>query len=178
MKPLDTKLYEKVKKEIYIRIPKHSAYRSANVVREYKKRGGKFINDGKERTLSRWFQEKWKDVNPNKTKTSYPVYRPTVRVSRKTPLTLKEIDKKDLLEQSRRKQIIKGSRNLRPFKKSISSRSIVRKSVKAKPKAKVKKSRKSIVRKSIVRKSIVRKSIVRKSIVRKSVKPKVKKSRY
>jgi hypothetical protein len=173
MKPLDTKLYEKVKKEIYIRIPKHSAYRSANVVREYKKRGGKFINDGKERTLSRWFQEKWKDVNPNKTKTSYPVYRPTVRVSRKTPLTLKEIDKKDLLEQSRRKQIIKGSRNLRPFKKSISSRSIVRKSVKAKPKAKVKKSRKSIVRKSIVRKSIVRKSIVRKS-----VKPKVKKSRY
>jgi hypothetical protein len=173
MKPLDTKLYEKVKKEIYIRIPKHSAYRSANVVREYKKRGGKFINDGKERTLSRWFQEKWKDVNPNKTKTSYPVYRPTVRVSRKTPLTLKEIDKKDLLEQSRRKQIIKGSRNLRPFKKSISSRSIVRKSVKAKPKAKVKKSRKSIVRKSIVRKSIVRKSIVRKS-----VKAKVKKSRY
>jgi hypothetical protein len=168
MKPLDTKLYEKVKKEIYIRIPKHSAYRSANVVREYKKRGGKFINDGKERTLSRWFQEKWKDVNPNKTKTSYPVYRPTVRVSRKTPLTLKEIDKKDLLEQSRRKQIIKGSRNLRPFKKSISSRSIVRKSVKAKPKAKVKKSRKSIVRKSIVR----------KSIVRKSVKAKVKKSRY
>jgi hypothetical protein len=121
-KAIDKKLYQQVKDYIYAKIPKHSAYRSGHVIKEYKKRGGKFKEDGKERKLSRWFKEKWKDVNPEKTRKSYPVYRPTIRVNKRTPLTFREIDKKDLIKQSRRKQIIKGSRNLRPFKKSIKSK--------------------------------------------------------
>ena len=36
--PTNTKLYEEVKKEIYAKYPKHSAYRSGLLVQEYKKR--------------------------------------------------------------------------------------------------------------------------------------------
>ena len=116
-KAIDKKLYERVKKEVYAKMPKHSAYRSAQVIKEYKKQGGKFQDDGKERKLTRWFKEEWKDVNPNKTKDSYPVYRPTVRVSKDTPLTLKEVDPTNLIKQSKKKQVIKGTQNLKPFKK-------------------------------------------------------------
>jgi hypothetical protein len=153
-KAVNKQLYQEVKDYIYAKIPKHSAYRSGHVIKEYKRRGGKFRDDGKERKLSRWFNEKWKDVNPNKTRGSYPVYRPTVRINKRTPLTLREIDREDLIKQSRRKQVIKGSRNLRPFKRKSSKKSV----------------RKSPVRKSPVRKSPVRKPIkksVRKSPVRK-----------
>ena len=34
--PTNTKLYEEVKKEIYAKYPKHSAYRSGLLVQEYK----------------------------------------------------------------------------------------------------------------------------------------------
>jgi hypothetical protein len=116
-KALDKKLYQRVKDEVYSKMPIHSAYRSALIVKLYKKRGGKFKEDGEERKLSRWFKEEWKDVNPNKTKNSYPVYRPTIRVSKDTPLTLDEIDPTNLIKQSKRKQVIKSTQNLKPFKK-------------------------------------------------------------
>ena len=48
---------ERVRKEIYQKMPIHSAYRSAQVIKEYKKRGGEFKDDGKERKLTRWFKE-------------------------------------------------------------------------------------------------------------------------
>ena len=35
--PVDEKLYNKTKKRIYKKIPKHSAYRSGIVVKSYKK---------------------------------------------------------------------------------------------------------------------------------------------
>ncbi len=164
-KAVNKQLYQEVKDYIYAKIPKHSAYRSGHVIKEYKRRGGKFRDDGKERKLSRWFNEKWKDVNPNKTRGSYPVYRPTVRINKRTPLTLREIDREDLIKQSRRKQVIKGSRNLRPFKRN--SKKSVRKSPARKP------IRKSPVRKPIKKSS--RKSPVRKPLYnRKSRKSRIK----
>jgi len=39
--PSDSKLYEKVKKEVYKQHPKHSAYRSGIVVKTYKERYAK-----------------------------------------------------------------------------------------------------------------------------------------
>jgi len=66
--PSNKKLYEKVKKEIYAKIPKHSAYRSGLVVKEYKKRGGTY--EGKKdskKGLSRWFREEWKTQDGNTT---------------------------------------------------------------------------------------------------------------
>lgn len=108
--PLDKKLYEEVKKEadkIYI---KHSAYKSGYIVKKYLEKGGKYLDDKKEKTLSRWFNEKWTDINPNKTKNTYPVYRPTIRINKKTPKTKDEIPLKKVIEQSKLKQNIKGDK--------------------------------------------------------------------
>jgi hypothetical protein len=117
MTPSDLELYEKVKKNINKIYSKPSAYRSMAYIKEYKRLGGKFIADSKPRNLTRWMQEKWKDVNPSKSKTSYPVYRPTVRINKKTPLTANEISISELKKQSVIKQKIKGKSNLNPFKK-------------------------------------------------------------
>jgi len=115
MKPKDIALYEKVKKVVYSQYKKPSAYRSGAVIKEYKKQGGTFIDDNKPKPLKRWFQEEWRDVNPFKTKTSYPVFRPTKRINKDTPLTLQEIEPENLIQQSIKKQKIKGKKNLSPF---------------------------------------------------------------
>jgi hypothetical protein len=119
MTPSDLNLYEKVKIHINKIYSKPSAYRSMAYIKEYKKLGGKFITDSKPRNLTRWMQEKWQDINPTKTKRSYPVYRPTVRVNNKTPITANEISISELKKQSAAKQKIKGTSNLKPFKKNI-----------------------------------------------------------
>jgi hypothetical protein len=62
--------------------------------------------------LTRWFLEDWKDVG-NK---EYPVYRPTKRINKETPLTVNEINKTNLMKQILLKQKIKGKKNLPPFK--------------------------------------------------------------
>jgi len=111
--PKDEKLYNKVKDQADKIYEKHSAYKSGYIVKEYKRLGGTYIDDGTEKTLKRWYEEEWKDVG-NK---SYPVYRPTKRITKNTPLTVNEIDKDNLKQQIKLKQKIKGSENLPPFKK-------------------------------------------------------------
>jgi len=118
--PLDKTLYNEVKAYIYSIYKKPSAYRSGAVVKLYKQLGGKYKEDTTKNSiddfpLTRWFAERWEDVNPDKTKTSYPVYRPTIRITEKTPITVYEIPKKRLDEQSKLKQIIKGKKNLPKF---------------------------------------------------------------
>jgi len=115
--PKDKTLYEKVKKMADQVYTKPSAYKSGYIVKKYKELGGEYIDDNQSKDLKAWFKAKWTDINPNKTKTSYPVYRPTVRVNKKTPLTVKEIDPKQLKEQIKLKQKIKGNKNLPPFQK-------------------------------------------------------------
>jgi hypothetical protein len=117
MTPDNPGLYANVKKSINRIYAKHSAYRSMAYIKEYKRRGGGFIEDAKPRTLTRWLKEKWKDVNPKASASSYPVYRPTVRVSKKTPVTRGELSKGEIAKQSKRKQKIKGTANLKPFAK-------------------------------------------------------------
>ena len=115
--PKDKVLYEKAKKmadEIY---KKPSAYKSGYIVKKYKELGGEYIDDKKPKELKRWFQEDWKDVGKLTKGYNYPVYRPTVKVSKKTPLTVKEIDPKQLKEQIKLKQKIKGTKNLPKFEK-------------------------------------------------------------
>ncbi len=112
--PKDPALYEKAKAIVNKSYPKHSAYRSGAYVKKYKEMGGEYEDepDGK-RPLARWFKEDWKDVG-NK---EYPVYRPTKRVSKETPLTPEEIDPENLKLQIEEKQKIRGERNLSAFKK-------------------------------------------------------------
>ena len=110
---LDQKLYNSVKEKANMIYKKPSAYKSGYIVKTYKSLGGKYIDDNDSKNLKRWFKEKWTDVG-NK---SYPVYRPTIKINSHTPLTVKEIDKTNLKKQIYTKQIIKGNKNLPPFKK-------------------------------------------------------------
>ena len=110
--PTDISLYNEVKKiadEVY---KKPSAYKSGFIVKKYKEMGGKYKDDSEPKNLKRWFNEKWGDVG-NK---GYPVYRPSIRINAKTPLTVKEIDPNSLQKQINLKQTIKGKKNLPPFK--------------------------------------------------------------
>ena len=101
--PSDPKLYERVKKEVYAKYPKHSAYRSGILVKEYKK---KFKNTTKspyigqtpkKEGLSRWFMENWKsDTGKYKYSSKSSVYRPSIRITNKTPTTFSELSKKEL----------------------------------------------------------------------------------
>jgi len=110
--PVDTELYNAVKQRANSIYSKPSAYKSGWIVRTYKSLGGQYREDNQPKKLKQWFKEKWTDIGDK----DYPVYRPTVRVNKTTPLTAKEIDPKNLKKQIERKQKIKG-KNLSPFLK-------------------------------------------------------------
>jgi hypothetical protein len=118
MKVKNPELYEYVKNIVNQQYKKASAYRSGAYIKLYKRMGGEFEEEeNKEKPLKRWFKEEWEDINPLKFEGSYPVYRPTKKISKiKTPLLVEEIEPENLIEQSIKKQIIKGKSNLEPFK--------------------------------------------------------------
>tara|TARA_B100000965_G_C19336020_1_gene645242 strand:+ start:260 stop:634 length:375 start_codon:yes stop_codon:yes gene_type:complete len=117
VEPTDEKLYNTVKKKIYKEQPKHSAYRSGKVVKEYKKRFTKKYGkrkspykgkQTKKRGLSRWFSEKW--VNQRGEigyKNKNDIYRPTFRITKKTPTTHGELSKKQI-KRARSEKYRKG----------------------------------------------------------------------
>ena len=117
VEPTDEKLYNRVKKKRYKEQPKHSAYRSGKVVKEYKKRFTKKYgkrkspykgNKTKKRGLSRWFSEKW--VNQRGEvgyKNKNDIYRPTFRITKKTPTTHDELSKKQI-KRARSEKYRKG----------------------------------------------------------------------
>ena len=110
---LDKELYKKVKLEADKIYKKPSAYKSMFIQKRYKDLGGQYKDDNKEKTLSRWMNERWSDIGHK----NYPVYRPMIRINKHTPLTVNEIDKKNLKQQIDLKQKIKGNKNLPPFKR-------------------------------------------------------------
>lgn len=112
MTPSDTQLYEKVKKQIYKKYPQHSAYRSGLLVQEYKKqfkdkygrkspyKGSKPVKTG----LSRWFKEKWvSDTGKTRYTSKSSVYRPSIRVTKNTPVTFSELSEKEIKRAKREK---------------------------------------------------------------------------
>lgn len=101
-----------------------SAYKSAWIVSEYKKRGGLYHEDGAKHGLTQWFKEKWVDLErpkknqsgyepcgrPNAQKNTpgkYPVCRPSKRVNASTPKTVAEIPKSHLPAAKKAKQAVK-----------------------------------------------------------------------
>ena len=63
-KPKDMELYNRIKKEIYDKNPKHSLYRSAMVVKEYTRQGGEYIDSpDDEKGIPKWFGENWLSAN-------------------------------------------------------------------------------------------------------------------
>jgi hypothetical protein len=104
-------LYKKAKDIADEKYSKPSAYKSGFIVKTYKEMGGTYTDDKKPKNLKRWFKEDWKDIGG----LDYPVYRPTKRVNKNTPLTPNEIDYEDLIKQIILKQKIKGESNLPAF---------------------------------------------------------------
>tara|TARA_R100000231_G_scaffold138623_1_gene117416 strand:- start:70 stop:483 length:414 start_codon:yes stop_codon:yes gene_type:complete len=108
------KLYLKIKKDIYKRIPKHSAYRSALILKEYKKKGGKIDEKlEKKGNLNRWFREEWTNLTPfaeglTKDKLKYPcgkkapkqkgksVCRPSKKINKNTPKLAQSYSKEQI----------------------------------------------------------------------------------
>jgi len=112
--PTNKTLYNKVKKEADKVYDKPSAYKSGWIVKEYKKRGGEYAGKKKEnKGLDRWYKEDWEDIGGKE----YPVYRPTKRITKDTPLTESEISPTQLKKQIKKKQQIKGDANLPAFQK-------------------------------------------------------------
>ncbi len=129
--PLDAALYKQVKLEADQKfLAPTSAYKSAWIVKEYKKRGGLYaatIKYDKVNRLTKWFAEKWVDISrPEKSSDGsakyapcgrsralpgggdkYPLCRPSKRVDATTPKTVAEIDK------SRVKRLIKEKQQIR-----------------------------------------------------------------
>jgi hypothetical protein len=108
MNPTNKNLYNKVKAEAKRKFKAWpSAYGSAWLVKEYKRRGGKYSGKkSKSSGISRWMEEKWinicklpKKVSCGRTKLSknwkknYPVCRPSKRVNSSTPLLASQLDK-------------------------------------------------------------------------------------
>ncbi len=123
-------LYEKAKQIADEKYKKPSAYKSGFIVKKYKELGGTYSgtkndNEG----IGRWFKEDWKDIVPlfkkgeknnfgstfSKGREEYPVYRPTKRITKDTPLTPQQIKPSNLKKQIALKQEIKGDANLPPF---------------------------------------------------------------
>jgi len=62
-KPQDKDLYDKIKEEYYKKYPKHSLFRSASIVKEYLKQGGKYDGKPNKMNIKQWFDQKWLSAN-------------------------------------------------------------------------------------------------------------------
>tara|TARA_B100000902_G_C27300279_1_gene912383 strand:+ start:1788 stop:2159 length:372 start_codon:yes stop_codon:yes gene_type:complete len=115
--PVDKNLYNKTKRAIYKKYPKHSAYRSGMLVKKYKhtftaKYGkGRLPYIGKKskkKGLRRWFKEKWTNQRGEiGYKYKSDIYRPSRRITKKTPKTHGELTRKKI-RIARKKKYLKG----------------------------------------------------------------------
>ena len=139
-RPSNPKLYARVKamaKRKFKVFP--SAYASAWLVKEYKRRGGRYAGGGPSRSktrrksrsggISRWMAEKWIDVcqlprrvpcgrsraNAKASGRRYPYCRPTRRVSRQTPKLASQLSRAEIRRRCSRKR-------RSPWKRVVASR--------------------------------------------------------
>ena len=107
--PNNQELYDKIKKEIITKHPKHSAYKSGLIVKAYKEAGGTYEGDKPTKTgLRRWFSENWTNQRGQVGyKYKSDIYRPNIRITKDTPTTFKELTKKEI-ETGRRKKYLDG----------------------------------------------------------------------
>ena len=113
--PTDLDLYEKVKKDVYRLYKKHSAYRSGQLVKQYKEKfqekhgmkkspyiGGKPSKTG---GLRRWFAEDWRNESGG---TGYDqkntLYRPKNRISEDTPTLWGELSQEEIQAAKKEKK--------------------------------------------------------------------------
>lgn len=121
MKPYVTnkKLYEQIKEEAKRKFKVWpSAYASGWLVKEYKRRSGKYVGKKPSSSgISRWYQEKWINVCKlpeivpcgrskvsKRWKKDYPYCRPSRRINQSTPLTASEISITEIKKRCSRKK--------------------------------------------------------------------------
>ncbi len=175
-KALDPALYARARAEADARYATHGAYKSAFIVKRYRELGGRYAADGAPRNLTRWLREKWVDVGGK----SYPVYRPTVRVTARTPLTVAEVDPANLRAQIARKQRL-GPRVLPRFvpragvkkaappsaaKKTAAKKTAAKKT--AKKTAAKKTAKKAAAKKTAAKKAAAKKTAAKKATARRT----------
>ena len=112
--PINTKLYNRIKSMVKRRSKRWpSAYASGQLVRAYKQKGGKYrcSNFG---SLDQWFKEKWVDTCTGKpcgrkkgSSRKYPYCRPSVRINKQTPVTIKELSQSEIKRRCKIKHRIK-----------------------------------------------------------------------
>lgn len=111
--PLNKALYERVKSEAKSRFKNWpSAYASGWLVKEYKRRGGRYKGN-KPGGVGRWFKEKWVNAcswprrvpcGRKSMKRAFPYCRPSVRVTKRTPKTVHEMTKSKIRKMCKRKR--------------------------------------------------------------------------
>ena len=119
MKPAKPSLYASVKRSADAKFSAPtSAYKSAWIVREYKKRGGTYAGKPPAGStgLKRWFKEEWVNVSKKdrpacgrtSARSAYPLCRPTKRVTKNTPATVQELSASRIQKALRKKKVVKG----------------------------------------------------------------------
>jgi hypothetical protein len=118
--PVNKSLYSKVKSQAKKKFKKWpSAYGSAWLVKEYKRRGGKYkgSKNTTSKGISRWMKEKWinvcklpKKVSCGRSKLSknwkknYPYCRPSIRVNSSTPRLASSLSKAEIKRRCSKKR--------------------------------------------------------------------------
>ena len=109
--PKNKALYNRVKAKIVAKNPKHSAYRSGAIVKAYKAAGGGYSGAKPKKGLTRWFKEDWRTEKGKKTyKEGGTIFRPTKRITKDTPKTMKELStsaKKKAIAEKKKKGRVK-----------------------------------------------------------------------
>jgi hypothetical protein len=121
--PSDSGMYERIKKDIFSKNTQNSAYRSGAVVKEYKKQftakygSAKDPYEGKKKNvgLTRWFKEDWqnqdggKGYKSNRIENSLfaDIYRPTKKITSKTPKTFSELSTTEI-KKAQNEKLKKG----------------------------------------------------------------------
>ena len=109
--PTDKKLYENIKKDLFQKYIKPSAYRSGLLVKKYKEEfvkkygNNNYYNGNKENSnLKRWFEEKWMNQRGEiGYKKKGDIYRPTIKINEKTPKTFNELTKLQIIKAKKEK---------------------------------------------------------------------------
>lgn len=115
---LDKKIYERAKKIVDERHKKHSAYKSMDLIKTYKKElGGKIDETKDKKGTNKWLKEKWINLTPyalgnvknikdspkcgvkgKKQGKNPSICRPSKKVNKSTPQTAEKYTKKQLVK--------------------------------------------------------------------------------
>ena len=123
-KQLYLKIKNKIDRDLKKKGKRWSAYASGRLVKEYLNSGGKYKGKrNNSKGINRWFEEEWIDTCelPKKVacgredipkkysemKKTFPYCRPTKRITSGTPKTWKEMSKKEIQTNCKRKKSLK-----------------------------------------------------------------------